>query len=375
MTKKKQPHVIERDSSAFRALACGEKSHEVGPLDDDFQFGDSIEIYELDLETGARTGEVIRARLGWVSGPGEAGLQAGICSFDLLDVEAAPQGVAPSSRLGRTLHGHHMELLAAFERSAAHKLPGSKGRLRENAVAKFLMGWMPKRYSALTNVFASDPEAGAFENEIDLVLHDSHEGPEWALDGEDENWVVSWEHVKVVFEVKSTLDASTWRAAEQSMNAIEGYARLRRGALPLRVLLAFRLDRDFEDDPGGFRSSIELAITHPFDLIVVLGHGAYYAPNVEEIALAFLNGITAEQASSDLRVANARLKTFVASSHQKYWPYCALATGTETTLMAFIFACSERCAGSGTTLALLHALGAAGQYIPLFEQEPVFENS
>lgn len=58
------------------------------------------------------------------------------------------------TRLYRTLSGHHHELLAVLVRTGAHKLPGEKGRLREDAVARFIAAWVPKRFDVLPTVFA-----------------------------------------------------------------------------------------------------------------------------------------------------------------------------------------------------------------------------
>ena len=149
-----------------------------------------------------------------------------------------------------------MELVAAFERSAAHKLSGSKGHIRYNAVARFLQVWMPTRYTALTNVFASDIEAGPFKNQLDLVLHDSDEGSQWPLDGENENWIILRMHVKIFIKIKSTLDKNTWRETECAMDAVKGYSTVDSGSHPHKVLFAYQLDSEFAADPRGFNSHI-----------------------------------------------------------------------------------------------------------------------
>ena len=182
------------------------------------------------------------------------------------------KNLPPTRRLGRSLKGHQHELWAAFERSAAHKLPGSKGRLRENAVGKFLQTWIPRRYSPLTNVFLTAPLTGEFPLETDLVLHDSHDGAQWPLDGENENSVVTLEHVKMVFEVKSTLDKTEFGKAATAMTALKQYAEKAHTPCPRRVLFAYRIHGDYTND---FLEWTAYANEPPFDAIVILELGAF----------------------------------------------------------------------------------------------------
>jgi hypothetical protein len=72
------------------------------------------------------------------------------------------------TRLHRTLTGHYYELLAVFARTVAHKLPGEKGKLREDAVARFIATWVPKRFDVLTNVFAVTRTGVEAPAELDL---------------------------------------------------------------------------------------------------------------------------------------------------------------------------------------------------------------
>ncbi len=267
------------------------------------------------------------------------------------------KGSQPMHRLQAALSGHKHELLAAFARSAAHKLPASKGRLRENAVSRFLSAWVPRRFSPVSNVFATDPVLGEFESELDLVLHDSHDGACWPLDNDQENSIVTWKDVKVVFEVKSTLDEKTWTNACSVMTRLATWA----GAdndnphpLPLRVLFCFRTDDAFahtfhEHCIYGSVGSI------PFDAIVLLDQGATFGPRLEELEVGLRYGLVPSQVADD---GPSQDKLLMRQLIETRIPHKFRSCGEtpEEGLMALAALASLACSGEEITKSLLSAL-------------------
>lgn len=270
--------------------------------------------------------------------------------------------VSPLSRLGRTLKGHRHELLAAFERSAAHKLPGSKGRLRENALGKFLQTWIPKRYTPLTNVFVTHPLKGEFPLEIDLVLHDAHEGSYWPLDGESENGVVALEHVKAAFEVKSTLGKAEFEAALKTTKHFHEYAENAGIACPRTVLFAYHITEEFH--PEFLQWCLE-ASTSPFDAIVILNSGAYFWQTLEFLRIGFGAGLTPDLVANDGPSQDRAILECM--SNPKYPDNMKMVgEGPEDALMALAVLASAECAGNRNTLALYSCLKKQ-DFNPIFD--------
>ncbi|WP_306565966.1 DUF6602 domain-containing protein [Aquabacterium sp.] len=350
---KKKPVRLECDFRAFNALQDGASAHVFFKGADAPEHGAVIEIAATD-DPGSET---LKCRVLQITEAGTPPLPPDVGVVTVAFVPPEQIG----SRLFKTLHGHLLQLQASFVRSAAHKLPGSKGRLREMAVSDFLASWMPKRYSPLTNSFLSHDSAGVLNNEIDLVLYDSHAGPQWPLDAENSNWFLAWDHVKVVLEVKSTLDAEEWGKATRNMDEIERFAGKADTNCPPRILFAYRVDDAFRDE---FESN--LLASQPFDLIVVLQGQAFASPNDIKLISAFETGLSPEQARNDQRAVEADLRDFIGLGSQSFR---RLANKSEHALMAMIYWCTNACAGSDMTRSLLSALGRSGEVRPLFADD------
>ena len=350
--------------AAYDTLIRGGTPHVVFKSPVKYEVGELISVVEL-FDDGDLTRASTTAQVASVTPPGSPALppDVGVVSISL----SVPTEVG--SRLFRTLRGHRLELEAAFARSATHKLPGSKGRLRERAVAQFLASWMPSRFRPFTNVFFSHDKAGLFDNEVDAVLYDAQEGAHWSLDGSQENWMLDWSHVRVAFEIKSTLDKDTWNSARKSIEAVVEYGKKASQdsdepvQSPLTALIAYKIDLAFE-----FDFNLALGETHPFDLIVVLPDAAYLSARKISWADAFEQRLTPDDAQADLNVANKMLHRDVSPYDDGY---TRIAKYPEEALMALIYVCMEQCAGSNMTLSLLSALGVAGKVEPLWDYDEI----
>lgn len=269
-------------------------------------------------------------------------------------------------KLYATLSGHKHELLAVLARSAAHKLPASKGRLRENAVGRFLASWIPRRFSPVSNVFAADPVLGEFESELDLVLHDSHDGACWPLDSEHENSIVTWKDVKVVAEVKSTLDEKTWASACNVMTRLAKWAGTENKnpyPLPIRVLFCFRTD-DIFASTFYERCAYSSINSIPFDAIVLLDQGATFGPRLEDLEVGLRSGLVPSQVANDGPSQDRLLMRRVIQTHiPDHFSSCGVTP--EDGLMALAALASLACSGENITKSLLSALRETS-YNPIF---------
>lgn len=269
-------------------------------------------------------------------------------------------------RLGKTLEGHKHQLMAVFSRSAAHKLPGSKGVHREGAVAQFLATWVPHRFTPTTNVFVTSPHLGEFHSELDLVLHDSYEGGRWPLDADELNVVLTWDEVRAVVEIKSVLNEVEWKKARQTMLDLSEWAH-QNGAddatLPHKILFAFKTD------PSFYSEILELfayASTDdvPYDAIVLLDHGAWFGPRLELLEVGLRRGLVPSQVENDGSSLDRLILRFCMETRIPEHFRCAADT-PEGALLALAVVASYCCIGEDVTRALLSALMRV-DYAPVF---------
>ena len=214
----------------------------------------------------------------------------------------------PSSRLFKTLAGHHHELLAVLARTSAHKLPGAKGAARERAVAKFLRTWLQARYSVPTNVFATTRDGKECPGELDLVIHDGNTGAVWPLDDQGGNSVVTWEEVRLIVQIKSTLDEKTFAKACQAMSRLNAFweelpADAQPRNKPPAVLFAYQVDDEF------LESLLEKFVysrsdAFPFEAFVLLEQGAYLSDSLRDLRLGIENGLSPDRVGGDRRAVN-----------------------------------------------------------------------
>lgn len=256
-------------------------------------------------------------------------------------------------RIYLTFLGHFHELMAVFVRSAAHKLPGAKGRLRERAVVDFLSTWLPKRYTVPTNVFASSTSGRPLDIELDFVIHDSLEGAVWPIDGDAENTVATWEQVKLVGEIKSRLGEAAFSAACASMKKVTDFSEAN-GHRPLRVVFAFEVEEDFEDQLLE-KFTYQHGDAFPFDAVILLSGGAFVSDRLTELRIGFNRGLAPnlvqhDGPSQDILTIEFGTETRIPHGLRH------MGDGTASdTLLAFAAIATFAAAGNNATQALLSA--------------------
>jgi hypothetical protein len=276
-------------------------------------------------------------------------------------------------RLFRTFRGHFHELMAVFERSAAHKLPGAKGVLREDAVARFISAWIPRRFSTPTNVFATTMAGSELAVELDMVVHDSHDGLVWGLDAQGGNSVATWEHIRLIVQVKSTLDEKEFNAACDAMRDVTSFAEGTGRSPPVCALFAYKVASDFQPfliEKFVYQSSGSF----PFDAFVLLDTGAYFSDSLRTLRIGIERGLGPELVLND---GPSRDKLILEDCMETRIPngYRAVGDGSaESTLLAFASLATYASAGDEAIQALLSAC-MHRQYTPIFSDACSDENN
>ena len=275
-------------------------------------------------------------------------------------------------RLFKTFQGHYHQLLADFHRSGAHKLPGGKGMLREDSIARFLSTWIPKRYEVISNVFISQ-FGTQFDRELDMVILDTFEGMAWPLDAAGVNSVVTWDHVKLVGEVKSKLTKSALNDAIQSMSGLPNQDDWE---LPFRVLFAFEVDNEvFNTLEESFAT--ESSSKYPFDAFVFLDRGAYVSEKYEHFRKSFAKGLSPALGEEDIDIFYQHFSDDIRASHIPRGFGCMKSGKPSEALFAFAVLAAFASAGNTTTQALLTACRNADFSPILLEvsREPLDDNT
>lgn len=271
-----------------------------------------------------------------------------------------------TNRLSGVFKGYYHELMAVFERTATHKLPGAKGAMRENAVAEFIRNWVSSQYSVHTNAFLVSKEGRELANEIDLIVHDGSIGFVWDLDSQAGNCVATWEETRVIVEVKSVLSKESFESACESAREVSNKFVKHEIDLPKRVLFAYKVDEKFRDEVK------ELFVysncnEFPFDAFIFLDEGAYFSDNLREARVCIEKGLSKGQVRND---ASSQDKFVMEDCIQTRMPNgykCVGNLSPESTLLAFAALISMNTAGDRITQKFLVAC-MRPEYVPIVEQ-------
>lgn len=268
-------------------------------------------------------------------------------------------------RLLATLTGHHHQLLAAFKKSSAHKLPSAKGALREKAVADFVQTWTQKRFCIKTNVFAITRSGNEFPSELDLVVHDSNSGAIWNLDDEGANCVATWEEIKLIAQIKSRLGEKEFNDACKTVSKIDCFAESVKTERPLRLLFSYQTTDSlwsYLEERFNYTDSRKI----PFDAFVLLDKGAYFSYPLRELRVGIEHGLSPAKALNDKRAQSAMIQEDCLETAQT-GGYAMVGDGSpENTLLAFAALIVFATSGDELTGAFLSACQHS-EYSPIFD--------
>lgn len=254
-----------------------------------------------------------------------------------------------------TLEAYAQLMSARYKFSATHKLPGSKGRLREDAVVEFLMAFLPVNHTVATNVFVTTDQGDEYPREIDVVVHDSNLGGLWQLDTFGANSICNLEGVKVVMEVKSNLDEKELEDAKKKAVELRKFAEDRRIAPPAFILFCFGIAPENQSSRWMGLDTIKEQALHaalPFDLTICPEEFCYVSDRHDEFALGFDRGLSASDAEEDGSVQDKIISLRYADSRysRKFIDLGSTAGERLLGLAAFV---SDRSGNGKHTSALL----------------------
>lgn len=270
-----------------------------------------------------------------------------------------------TKRLSKTLTGHYHELCAVLARTSAHKLPSAMGAIREKAVATFISSWLQKRYSVPTNVFATDRSGREFPSELDLVIHDGDSGAIWQLDAQGGNSVATWEEIRLVAQIKSTLTEKEFVKSCETISSLADFSKEAGTERPFTVLFSYKVDDDFsplllEKFTYSGRNDF------PFDAFVLLDHGAYFSDSLRELRVGIEKGLSPSQVrndgpSQDRLILEDCIESRITNG------YRLVSDGSpENTLLALAALATLATSGDDVTQALLAAC-IHSNHFPIFE--------
>jgi hypothetical protein len=267
-------------------------------------------------------------------------------------------------RLQKSLTGHYHELKAVFHRTAAHKLPSAMGALREHAVSRFVSTWIPKLYSVPTNVFATNRNGVEFAQELDLVIHDGSTGSLWPLDADGRNSIATWEEIRLVMQIKSTLAEKNFKEACETMAAIPEFANASDTPCPIKVLFAYSVQEEFLPfllEKFTYSSSG----TFPFDAFILLDHGAYFADPLRNLRIGIERGLSPKMVENDGPSQDRLIWEFVEDTRIPKGYQGVGDCSPESALLSLAALSTYATAGDAATRALL-AASTHSEHVPIF---------
>ena len=267
-------------------------------------------------------------------------------------------------RLFKALDGYAALMKADYLFSASHKLPGSKGKIREDAVVSFLEAFAPKNFNLASSVFAVSLKGEEYSRELDIVLHDPSIGGFWALDKLGLNSVCTFEGIRLILEVKSTIDQETLDDTEKKAAELRGFAIQEGLDPPGFVLFGFTVGEE-KGDWLGVDTLVQRAEENCIDLdaLICPDHFSYFSSDHDNFAMGFEEGISAGLAESDGPVQERQIiKRFSGSRYSEGFIEVGGSPGHRLlSLAAFM----SHCAGDDTPLIALLAAALKPNHNPI----------
>ena len=236
------------------------------------------------------------------------------------------------------LRGVGLQLRAVFYRSGSHKLPGTMGELREDAVCKFINEWLPRRYRAVSNVLAVHQGNHELDRELDIAVLDDFDGFRLPLDAKGHVSLVAWTDIRVHCEVKSVLNNREYENACAAAAACQDFARETETPAPKSILFAFDADAKWRAEY--LDAEVLSGCTNsPFDAIIILGSTPAFSPQMLRLAQQVELGLSRAMRDNDGHAAEREISLEVTYSARQQ-PFQLVGEATDEhgllALMAFV---------------------------------------
>ena len=266
-------------------------------------------------------------------------------------------------RLLRALEGYFYLMKADYEFSSSHKLPGSIGRLRENSVVEFLRKFVSRDVQVASSVFAVTRKGAEYARELDVVLFDGSCGGFWELDRFGENSICTFEGVKLILEVKSTIGVKELDDALTKVEDLRRFADEHGIEPPPFVLFGYSLSDaglDLVDD-----KALENTLT--FDAVICPEKRCYFNHLHDDFSFGFEKGISANFAKGDGSVVTSMICSRPESDRYALH-YHLIGSGPGSRLLA-LAAFASHAAGDDSRVEGLLAAALNPQHNPIFSGE------
>ncbi|GLU27998.1 DUF6602 domain-containing protein [Brucella sp. NBRC 12950] len=269
-----------------------------------------------------------------------------------------------SKRLLKTLDGYADLMKAHYTFSGSHKLPGSKGMIRENAVVDFLKEFVSRNCEVASNVFAVTLGGKEYDRELDIVLFNYSYGGFWKLDTFGVNSICSFEGLRLVIEVKSTIDATTLADAQKKAKALQDFASQAELKAPPFVLFGYKVAEESRDWYGidSIKEKAAYDQLH-LDGVVCPDEFCYFSSAHDSFAMGFQQGISARLADYDGTVQTRIIAKRFADSRTAH-EYTLLGDTPGTRLLA-LAAFASHCSEDGTGIDGLLAAALDPSHNPI----------
>ncbi len=260
-----------------------------------------------------------------------------------------------TKRLITTFDAYARLMSARFAFSESHKLPGSKGKLREDAVAEFIKAFTPADHTVATNVFATMAEGDEYPRELDLVIHNSTLGGLWRLDTFGENSICNLEGISAVMEIKSVLNEEELLNAEEKSRELRKFCEERSLTAPPFILFFYGVAPGKRKGNWMGEDTIHekaLCSSFPFDMVMCPDFLCYVPHEYDLFAFGFERGLSSSDASGDGSVWDRIISQRDAASRYSQ-KFTSLGSTAGERLLAFAAFVSHLSGNEKYTAALL----------------------